>query len=257
MKLTFLGTGAVNAIKNRNPASLLLKADNKQILIDCGYGCLTQMRDENIDFKKLDSVFITHLHPDHSSDLFPIIITIYCLGDADKTKARKRPFIVYGPKSLPAWHKQLKKYQWSENDVPFKIDMKVFKKEKKFDNLKVSAMPVDHSKTKPSLTYKFEHGGKTFVYSGDINWTENIRDFIEFCKDVDLLIIENGRPIGWKGKEHLEPFQISQIARDANPKKIVVVHLTDINSPAEVKDAITEFYDGEVIVARDGMGMEV
>jgi len=260
MKLTFLGTGSMKAIGKRNPMSILIESSNKKILLDCGFGSLVKMTAENINFMKIDAVFISHLHCDHVNDLLPLIHTMAVISDLDSKQKRKQPIDIYGPKNLPQFYKFLRKFQWPDKLENFDINIYPFSdKEVEVGKLQISGLPISHAGgyLKEALAFRLDQNNKSVVYSGDIDWDEKIKDFIDFAKDTDVLIIDGGKPIGKKGGAHLEPFQISQLARDANPRKLVVVHLTDINSPAEVKDAISEFYKGDVIIARDGMELKV
>jgi ribonuclease BN (tRNA processing enzyme) len=256
MKLTFLGTGAPAAFMKRNTVSIYFEVDKKKILLDCGYGTLSAMREKKIDFEKIDLVFISHLHPDHIADLWPLVFLTHALRKWDLKNYRKKPLQFWGNKLLSPYIKQQRKMTWKGENLDFDLSINRLAKFKKFDNLTVSAIETNHYKM-PSLAFKFDCGGKSFIFSGDIGWGDKIPAFIEFCKGVDVLIIDGGKAIGYEGTKHLEPFQISQLARDANPKKVVVVHLTDIDSPAQIKDAISEFYKGEVLIARDGMELKV
>lgn len=260
MKLTFLGTGSMKAIGNRNPMSILIEAGDKKILLDAGFGSLIKMADQKINFLKIAAVFISHLHCDHVNDLLPLIHTMAVISDFDPKQKRKLPIDIYGPKNLPQFYKFLRNYQWPDKLETFDINIYPFAdKEIELGNLKISAQPISHAAgyLKQALAFRIDQGGKSIVYSGDIDWDEKIEDFINFAKNTTVLIIDGGKPIARKGGCHLEPFQISQIAKEAQPKKLVVVHLTDINTPAQIKDAIAEFYKGDIIIARDGMEMTV
>jgi ribonuclease BN (tRNA processing enzyme) len=257
MKLTFLGTGSLKTIGRRNPAGILLEADKKLILLDCGSGTLTRMAEKDIDFMKLYGVFVTHGHIDHLNDIVSIVGSMMGIVHDHVEKNRKEKLIIRGSKDTLAVYKILR----ATIPVPdkFEIDLKIIKNEEKIGSLVVKSILVDHfaQLKKPCYALRFNLGGKSIVYSGDIDWSENINKFIEFSKEANVLIIDGGKSIGKGEGPHLEPFQISQIAYQANPKKVICVHLTDIDAPAKIKDAVSEFYKGEVIVARDGMEMEV
>ena len=60
-----------------------------QFIFDCGTGSWTNYNAMNVSFRRMDKVFLTHLHGDHMSDL----THIYCFGPpAD----RKSPLFVWG-----------------------------------------------------------------------------------------------------------------------------------------------------------------
>ncbi|ETO40038.1 Ribonuclease Z [Fructilactobacillus florum 8D] len=68
MQLEFFGTGAGMPGKFRNVASValrLLDEINEIWLFDCGEGTQQQMLESTIKPRKIDKIFITHLHGDH------------------------------------------------------------------------------------------------------------------------------------------------------------------------------------------------
>jgi ribonuclease Z len=62
-----------------------------QFIFDCGAGCSANYAAAVIGFRRMDKVFINHLHADHMSDLSHI----YCFGPAAD---RKTPLYVWGSK---------------------------------------------------------------------------------------------------------------------------------------------------------------
>lgn len=68
MQLEFLGTGAGSPGKFRNVTSVALKLldeSNEVWLFDCGEATQHQILKTNIKPRKIDKIFITHLHGDH------------------------------------------------------------------------------------------------------------------------------------------------------------------------------------------------
>ena len=60
-----------------------------QFIFDCGAGCSANFAAAKVGFRRMDKVFINHLHGDHMSDL----THIYCFGPAGD---RKSPLYVWG-----------------------------------------------------------------------------------------------------------------------------------------------------------------
>lgn len=71
MILKFLGSGsAFVSIKHNFQSNILLKADNgKNLLIDCGSDIRHALEAYGINYKDIDSVYISHFHADHSGGL--------------------------------------------------------------------------------------------------------------------------------------------------------------------------------------------
>lgn len=68
MELQFLGTGAGQPAKQRNVSSLVLKLldeINQVWMFDCGEGTQRQILETTIKPRKIEKIFITHLHGDH------------------------------------------------------------------------------------------------------------------------------------------------------------------------------------------------
>lgn len=68
MKLQFLGTGAGIPAKSRNVTAIALKLLEEKgsiWLFDCGEATQHQILHTNIKPRRIDKVFITHLHGDH------------------------------------------------------------------------------------------------------------------------------------------------------------------------------------------------
>src|SRR3989344_5440220 len=65
MKITFLGTSAMQPTKERNLSAILLSYKNENILVDCGEGTQRQFRLIDLKPTKITKILITHLHGDH------------------------------------------------------------------------------------------------------------------------------------------------------------------------------------------------
>ena len=92
MLLKILGSGTcVISLKRSSPANYL-KIGEKEILVDCGPGTLTQLEKAGVSYKDIDMVFITHYHIDHISDL-DALIWVYKWEGLNRNK----DLIVVGP----------------------------------------------------------------------------------------------------------------------------------------------------------------
>lgn len=73
MKLTILGCYAATPRTLNNPTSQVLEMQNRLFLIDCGEGTQVQLRKKKIKFSKINHIFISHLHGDHSFGLIGVV----------------------------------------------------------------------------------------------------------------------------------------------------------------------------------------
>jgi len=96
MQLTFLGTGAGIPAKARNVTSIalkLLEETGSIWLFDCGEATQHQILHTNIKPRRVEKVFITHLHGDHLYGLPGFLASRSFQGG-------ETPLTVYGPKGI-------------------------------------------------------------------------------------------------------------------------------------------------------------
>lgn len=94
MNVTFLGTGAGIPAKARNVTSIalqLLEERNEIWLFDCGEATQHQILHTSIKPRKIEKIFITHLHGDH-------IYGLPGLLSSRSFQGGETPLTIYGPK---------------------------------------------------------------------------------------------------------------------------------------------------------------
>ncbi|MEZ0116053.1 UNVERIFIED_ORG: ribonuclease Z [Heyndrickxia coagulans] len=99
MEILFLGTGAGVPAKARNVTSIalkLLEERNAIWLFDCGEATQHQILHTAIKPRKVEKIFITHLHGDHIFGL-PGFLGSRSFQGGDG------PLTVYGPKGIKAF----------------------------------------------------------------------------------------------------------------------------------------------------------
>lgn len=99
-ELVLLGTaGAPMPVAGRAGISSALVVDGRVFVIDCGRGSPSAFVDAGLDFRRLEAVFISHLHADHTGDLPGMLL--YPWGVRAGADGPLSPIRVYGP-SRPA-----------------------------------------------------------------------------------------------------------------------------------------------------------
>lgn len=96
MEITFLGTGAGVPSKERNVSALalsLLQEENHIWLFDCGEATQHQILHTSIKPRKINKIFITHLHGDHIFGLPGFLSSRSFQGGEEE-------LTIYGPKGI-------------------------------------------------------------------------------------------------------------------------------------------------------------
>lgn len=99
MQLLFLGTGAGMPSKQRNTTSTVLKLLEERgsfWMFDCGEATQHQILHTTLKPRKLEKLFITHLHGDHIYGLPGLLGSRSFLGGLE-------PLTLYGPTGLKNW----------------------------------------------------------------------------------------------------------------------------------------------------------
>ena len=95
-ELVLLGTaGAPLPVAGRAGISTALVIDGRVFVIDCGRGAPSGFVEAGLDFSRLEAVFLTHMHADHTGDLPGILL--YGWGVRAGAHGPLAPIRVYGP----------------------------------------------------------------------------------------------------------------------------------------------------------------
>ena len=280
-RLVLLGSKGGPALRPGGPwpSSSLLELGGRTIVVDCGLGVTRGLVDAGISLKALDLIFITHLHSDHVLELGPLIHTAWTAGLAT-------PVTVFGPRGTGRY------WQRFCEAVEFDIDIRIvdegrpdirklvsvaeFGEGSVLDErgLTVTALRVDHPPVTECFALRFEHGGRSVVFSAD---TAFFPPLAGFAKKADILVheamLEDGveRLVARTGngarlREHLFAShslaeEAGRIASDAGVRRLVLNHLIPADDPAigEVDwiDAVRKTWSGDLTIARDGLVVQL
>jgi ribonuclease BN (tRNA processing enzyme) len=128
------------------------------------------------------------------------------------------------------------------------------------DGLVITAVGVNHGPV-PALAFRIDYKGKSIVYSGDTSSAGS--HMISLSQDADLVIYDTAITDTLPNKSprdhaffllHTTPSRMGEVATAANPKKLVLSHLTPNTEPNidVVEDAIrAKGYTGRISVAED------
>jgi len=141
LKLCILGNGSAVPTSYSNPSSQILSYKGTQFLFDCGEGTQMQMIKYKIKHRKLDNIFISHLHGDHFYGLIGLISTFHLFG-------RDKKLTIYAPQDL----EDLINYQLNISNTNLRFDLEFVHLEKMTDKIlcdgedfEIKSFPLKHS----------------------------------------------------------------------------------------------------------------
>lgn len=252
MKVTVLGSASGMAVPHRNPSSYLVESDHRLYLIDTGDGVAQQLVRLGIDHNRINSVFISHTHPDHAAGLFMLLQLMHLTG-------RKTPLHIYLPQGvLPGFNSIFPFFQIFREKWPFRFELLPISSgivlEK--NGFRLSAILNSHLSGNNLIAEKFgmKSDSYSFLFSnrknGTVIYTSDIDSF-DYLKGissrVDLLISEC---------YHLDIEEIINFAHETSISRVVLTHippeLEGISIPKKSP------YDSiKVSLASDGYVIEV
>lgn len=154
MELTFLGTGAGVPSKGRNVTAMalsLLQEQNSVWLFDCGEATQHQILYTGIKPRKINKIFITHLHGDHIYGLPGLLSSRSFQGGAD-------PLHLYGPPGIKLYVETSLNISQSHLSYPLIIEEISEGKIVEDELFTVYAKKLDHGI--PSYAYRVEEKDK-------------------------------------------------------------------------------------------------
>ena len=266
-----LGTGGMMPLPYRALTSLMIRYNGMSVLIDCGEGTQTSIRQQGWSFKPIDVICFTHYHADHISGLPGLLLT---LGNAERTE----PLTMIGPKRLG---KVVDSLRIIAPELPFDVKYIEIQDDEEsftFNGLRINAFKVNHSVTCYGYSIELDRQGKFDVekakslniplpYWGRLQRGEIIEDdgvtytpdmvlgearkgikltyctdsrptdsIVKNAKNSDLFICEGmyGDPTEndkAKKKKHMTYAEAAKIARQADVSELWLTHF----SPSVVK----------------------
>lgn len=269
--LQVLGSGGPEIDDRRASSSYLLWVNgHARLLIDTGGGSAYNFERSGADFGDLKAILYSHFHVDHSADLPVYIKGSYFLDrqtdlplygpDANALMPNTREFVQALFNANSGAFRYLSDFLAEGQGARYRIvthtlDTSRRTEQAGYDDAKLhtTAIPVYHGPI-PALAWRVEVGGKTLVFSGDMNGDYDTLPGL--AKGADLLIAHNAIPEGMQGvarKLHMPPSVIGKIAARAGVKQLVLSHrmLRTLGREQETRRVIQEHYDGPIRFADD------
>jgi len=161
MKIILLGTGTPYPSAERFGSAIVIEADGKKFLFDCGRGAVIRLAQVGLVANDVEGVYLTHLHSDHVTGLPDLWLTGWFLG-------RREPLRVWGPTGTAAMARNL------TEAFSFDIQTRIRTEHLPLQgseivaqdieggtvlhdgSIRVTAFVVDHGPVKPALGYRLD-----------------------------------------------------------------------------------------------------
>ncbi len=278
-QIVMLGTGTPRPDPDRSGPATAIVANGTPYLVDFGPGVI---RRAAAAYRKgiaafgpaaaeITTVFLTHLHADHTAGYPDLILTPWILG-------RKKPINVYGPPGLRAMTKHvLEAWKIDIDNRTNGIDRlpragcgvnvhEIVPGEIYSDrNIRISAFPVRHGALAHAFGFRLETSDKVIVISGD---TAPTPELARHCQGCDVLIHEtyseqtyrNVSPKWqrYRREHHTSSRELAELAARVKPDLLVLYHranaggaMTLPDPETVLLDEVRRLYKGRVVTAHD------
>jgi ribonuclease BN (tRNA processing enzyme) len=219
VRLTIVGSGTAAPEAERVCSGYLLDHDDTRLLFDCGPGVVHHLARFGLPWPRLDHVFLTHFHNDHTGDL-PMLL--FALKHTLRP-ARTRPLTLWGPHGLQERLRAMEAALGSHvADPGFPLLIRELTPGDAFAVGSVSVRVADTPHTPESVCYRVEAGGATVGYTGDTGPSDEVG---RFMADVDVLVAECSLPDAEAMETHLTPASAARLAAVASPRRLVLTHV--------------------------------
>lgn len=287
MRWTTLGTnsGPIPNAERAEPANLL-RTGTQNILVDSGDGAAWQAAKAGVSLRQINTIFISHLHFDHTGGLFAVLSQRYQMIEPS-------PLTIYGPPGTKGLVESMVNGMLAS--ALGANNMRGFLRGKPGDNIKVVEMmdgqkvsvgnltvtavrnthyiatPGGDDPSALSFAYRFDGPGRSIVYTGDTGPSAAVE---ALAKNADLLVCEIMDPdiafarvsaatpnlpaqisdsiVTHFRREHVSPTEAGLMASRAGVKALVLTHnaLPD-SAIAKARAQIRANFKGPITFAKD------
>jgi ribonuclease BN (tRNA processing enzyme) len=275
LEVVVLGSGGPRAFGRAGSSYLVLLDGTPRLLVDAGPGAFVRIGESHLDLSQVDTVLLTHLHIDHSSDLPAFFnaraltsdgpITYHVFGPDGAGLFPKTSHLVdslVGPQGAFAYQKTFGAPEtFDVHDLQVNLDSPETKIVDEH-GLLIEEIATHHDDC-PSVAYRIIYKNEVLVFSGDMD-ASAIPNLIRLAKNADLLIfncavLDPPASPAQLYALHTPPRKIGEAAQQAAVKSLLLSHLAPdvLSQQPEVRASIRKNYGGPVAFATDLMKIPV
>ncbi|MDX1492800.1 MAG: ribonuclease Z, partial [Longimicrobiales bacterium] len=253
--LTVVGSGTLLPDASRGSASFHLDlADpdggpSHSLLLDAGPGTLHGLPGAGVPWRSIDTIAVSHFHPDHVSDL-PALLAAF------RFEGLEEPLTLVGSPGLDDFVEKMAALHgdWIRSPSrPLEV-VEVGEGEAWVSDdgiVRLEAHPTPH--TRESVAFRVgtpEASSWVLGYTGDTGPSADVGDFLKGCA---VMIAECALTDPPEMDTHLSPASLARLATEAAPDLLLVSHVYPPQTPREAVDAVRSVYPGAVAAAEDGL----
>jgi len=250
MKITVLGSASGMAVPQRNASAYLVETKRRLFLIDAGDGVSQQLVRFGLDHNRIDTVFISHTHPDHAAGLLGLLQLMHLTE-------RKTLLRIYLPQGvLPGFDSIFPYFYIFQEKWPFRFELIPISEETLLDEdgFRMSAIPNGHLSGNRQIAKKFGVGSDSYSFC----FSEKEKGTIIYTSDVDSLThltkSSRGADVLISECYHVSIEKVRTFARAAGIYRVILTHIppelekTATSEKQQVGSPVVEFAsDGYVI----------
>lgn len=273
MEIVILGSGSPLPDPRRAGPATLVRTKAGDLLFDCGRGVLMRAAGAGSNAGAMRTLFLTHLHSDHTTDLNDLITTRWA------TSFEPAPLPVTGPPGTAALVGATEAMlEWDigyrlahHDDLTWRPSTQVTEVGEGVafdgDGVRVTAAATDHAPVRPTLGYRVEEGGRSVVIAGD---TRPCPGLDGLCAGADMLVHTTVRrdlieQIGLPRFNdvldyHSSVADVAATATRGGVSTLVITHMVPAPAPGaegEWLDQAAALFGGRVVVAEDLLRLDV
>lgn len=252
MEVTVVGTGTAVPRLERRQSCVAIESGGETLVFDLGSGAVRGMVRAGLDPLAVDRIFFTHFHPDHTVDVVPLLFAMKYGSEEE----RSRPLAISGPEPFEEfWNSILNVWgEWMLGDYPTTVSGLPHRCPESLElrGCRLSWAPAEHRPE--SISYRLDSGNGAFVYTGDTEYCESV---VELARGAHTLLIECSFPDDSPVPGHLTPSGAARISSEAGVERVVLTHVYPAADRPDLASEVARGYGGEVLLAEDGLKLEV
>jgi ribonuclease BN (tRNA processing enzyme) len=281
-QLVLLGTRAGPGVDlTRGMSSSAVVVDGHAYLFDCGYGAVRALTAAGIALRSVDTLFLTHLHNDHTLDI-PALLSLQWIGN------KTEPTRVFGPPGTSALVAAAVDFFAGDVEIRTVDEGRTLRPAELFkgsdvdataaptsvfedERMRVSSAENTHFSTRAtarmphrSVAYRADTAGRSIVFAGDTAYSENL---VRLARGADVFVceviaqsvydqmMERAKADAAAGhaesisrhvaETHSTPAVVGRMASEAGVRTVVLNHQLQPARPSSgLNDYVSKFIEG-------------